>query len=1368
MTWTKRFALIIASLLVIVTRAPAEISSQVFPQLDIQGYKKWEFKQSTVDPSKNYFSGLTQLGGYIQTYTGGPWQERLQLRIMGRLSEDLAVSYDLEQQPENPDKYNVNVKYDNNELTFGDLTANYTGNEFAATSRYLNGVMFSSKDSWYDILAVPSGKLKSQTQQLTSQKGNNTRGPYNLGHNSIVEGTERIELNNVLQVRNLDYTIDYFEGKITFNRIILQTDEIKYSYEYTNLIDLFFPSLSKRDFFGFQSRFTINPDEFGKPLPKPEPVVVTDRETFPTVGSEEAEVGEEESSGQYRLKGAPINRFSERLTFMGTLLKKDEDYLIRYDDGMVKLLTRFLPTPEEPLIVEYSHYQSSMETKVIAGIGSRGPYKLSSNKIIPGSDKIEVDTKTFVRDLDYTINYDRGEVIFGMIVGPTSQIKAQYRSNVLAIPPQITAKYPQELKVGTTILRETAKQGTTSPTSSVIESFTGQKVITNNYHLYLTNRPFTTTESGAILQVTVNGTTLVEGIDYAVPTTYLDPATGYYYPTPEATLAYVNDHNDPSDGFDTGTIKILDPALINATSEVAVSYTYYKNIVNKYNSAGDGTRGPYYLRSIRNVVPGSETVQVWDQGSSVITTFTRNASFDASAGDTGYSINYNRDNPSITFNNPLLPTKNFQIIFQNIPPATDQGGDLTQSVVGVDASLKIGDIIKIESSYAKSETDQLYIALATTESFSGNGGKTYALHSSQSIIESSEKVSVNNLLLNKDVDYFISYTAPGQITFYYITPATQDAISVDYQYQSTAGIPVGQTQKVGSAYKLGAETKLFGDKLFLSGVTKKADIDFAPLGNIPIGLGSGYKEYNLKFGPGWHSFTTAYSYKENNNPIGSYVDRFLNSYDNLVTFGLNPNSLAKMDLTYRNYQTLDDLLPGAVNYSSDNLQESYAFSLVPIDWQRGALIFSQKYDLSKTRTQNDVKRDSNNYSETTTNYWHLNGGLKFTERFTADLDYQYSEPQTIALKSSSTEATTEALSTLSRAVDTTYNFSLDLTFGPLQKWTTRFSLLNHDASTLTKNFLPTSESQNTKNETYHMDFIPFSPLTSSFDHNRQEKTSFTLGGANPLTERSTATVRLTPLAWLSGGWNGTNSQAIPETGSINRTAGQSNAYDLTIVPLSFDRFKLTGRFALSGNVQTAPTGVTGETQYNTDTNSFSQTYTAVITPLAILPLTVGWTSENYRNKNDHPLTASRIDTETLNDTLSLGATFTPVPEFSLISTYNQKITRVIHDLVLPPQDRQKTVLSGKINYRPVSWGTISFEREDEHNGGEIQAGAVAALNYEKSTQTISLNLNLPVDNPVLTSFVFIATIKGVNYKNLNNSNDDFNAARTTFEGSLNF
>lgn len=1360
----KLFSLAMGCWLLLMGSAPA----QEYPQLDISGFKKWEYKKAEVSPASNYFAGLTQLGGYYPTFTGGPWQERLQLRIMGQLSEDLSVIYDLEQQPETPDRYDVKVKYYNNELTFGDFTANFSGNEFASTSKFLNGVMLTAKDSWYDVITVPSAKLKSQTQNLTSQKGNNTKGPYNIGHGTIVEGSERIELNGVVLTRNVDYTIDYFEGKVTFNRILTEDDEFKYSYEFTNILDLFFPTLSKRDFFGFQSRFTIDPEEFGKETPKPEPVIVTSRESFPSAGTEESELMEAESAGRYILQNTPVAKFSETLMFMGTQLRKNEDYIIRYDQGQIKLLTRFLPTVEEPLTVEYRFYKTAEESDAVNGIGSRGPYRLTHTDVAPETERIEVDGKLFVRDLDYTINYRTGELLFGVVIGPTSQIKAKYRYNVMEVPVVPKSKFPKEIKLGVTYLKESAKKSAGTVTSNVIEGATGQDIANNNYHMYLQNRPLVPSSEGGVVIVTLDGVELTPEVDYAVPLTSIDPSTGNVRVSPEATLAYINDRTDPTNGYGTGTIKFLKPLSLTATSQVTAAYTYYKSVVGKYSGVGDGTRGPYYLRNVRNIAPGSETVQVWEQGSSVITTYTRNSSFDADAGATGYSINYFEDNPYITFNNDLGSTKNFQVIYQYVPPRAFEGGEIAQSVYGFDGSFKVGEALKIDTAYAKSETDQVYVAESTVESFFGNGTKTYVLHSAKDLIEGSEKVSVNNNLLNKDIDYYISYTQPGQINFYYITPTTSDAISVDYQFQSLTGMAVGQTQKVDSAYRLGAEAKLLDDTLVIGGSTKQIGFDFTPMGGTSIGLGSKYKEYNVRYSPALHSFSTSYSYKENLSPIGTSRTRFLRSYDNSVTTGVAPWDMARLDFSYRNYLSLDDLPndPAAV-HSSDSLQQSYAVGMIPSEWKSGVLSFSHRYDLKKTVAENDFKRDSGSYSQTSTDYGHANGTLKVTDRWTIGYDYQLSEPKTTALKpATSTEATAEALSSHTRSTDNSYNLTVDLTLGFLERWTARVSLLDHLGETLKKNFETTREVLTTRNETYHMDLTPFSQLNTTLDHNRQERSTVVVGGTNPLSERTAANVRYNPFSWLSGGWAWSESQSIPETGPSKKTTGRSNSYNASYTPISWDKVKASSTFTLSDNMQSAPSGTLEGIE--TNTNTFNQSYSVSLVPHPNAPVTLGFARENYQNRNNNPIPGSTIETETENDTITAGITVTPMPTLTLSSNYNIKTTRVLKDLNVSPEARTKTIWDNKATYQLFSWGTLVYTRQDEKNGGEVQGGTMANLNLEKTTQTLSLNVNLPVDNPVLSSFVFIASGRQVDYKNLANPSDDFTALLITLEGSLNF
>ncbi|MFA5034682.1 MAG: hypothetical protein WC500_02765 [Candidatus Margulisiibacteriota bacterium] len=1345
-------AVVLSAMLWLVAAA-VWAQSESYPQIDISGYKKYETKTVSVIPDKQYFNALSQLGGFMPTYSGGPWQERLQLRILGQLSKDLSVSYDLEQQPESPERFDVKVKYYNTELAFGDLTANFSGNEFVSASKTLNGVMLTSKDTWYDLTIVPSAKLKSQTQALTSQKGNNTRGPYNLGHGGIVEGSEVLLLNDNVMLRNVDYTIDYFEGKITFNRQLSQTDEFKYSYEYTNIIDLFFPSLSRRDFFGLQSRFTIDPEKIGKTTPKPEPATISVREVFPSAGSLEAELQENEASGQYRLKSFPLIKFSETLTFMGTKLKKNEDYIIRYDSGDVKLLTRFLPSTEEVLTVEYRYYQTSSETESIPGIGSRGPYRTKALNLVPESERVEVDGKLFVRDLDYTINYESGQIIFGVIIGPTSTVKTSYKYNVLTIPQEEASKFPKEMQVGVTYLKESAKKGGGAPTASSIDHFSGQDIISKNNLAFLSNRPVPpTSEAAFTVRVQRGGISylLTWEADYVIPTTALDPATGYVITSPNVKLAYINDRTDLTDGYGTGTICFLTTIL--PSDEVTVSYTYKKGIVGKYSGVGNGTQGPYYLRNVKDIVPGSETIQVWEQGSSVINTYVRNSSFEANAGDAGYFINYNKENSSITFNKALSPTANFQIIYQYVPATSGNNEDISMSAIGVDGSFKIGDVFNINSSWAKSESDQVIIGDTSLESFRGNGTKNYIIASPGDIIEGTDKVYVNNSLLNKDADYYVSNPDKRTInlSFYYITPTSADAIVVEYKYQDPNGFADTTKVKSDTAFRLGAGVNLFDNKLSINGTTKKVGFEFAPLGSAASGAGAEYEEYNVGFTPGYQSLSASYSYKFNQNPIGSARDKFTRSWDHSFSTSVNPNGLAAIGFSFRNYTSLDDPTSAGGLHTSDNEQNSYSVSITPATFTKGELTIGTKGDLGLSQSKSDVV-DRTNYSTSISNSLHYNVSGGLTKNLSFSIDHQESEP--------TTKNSAEAVVAKNNVQDNSYSMSLDLTalsLGTLQRWTTQASRQEHFEHL----YLPTPESRSeTLNETYHMDVQPFSWLSSALDHNRQERVSYVVGQENPRSERSSVSAKYTPFGFLSFGGSYARSEAIPETGSSFKTVGRTKAGDATWSVFSFRAISLASRYALSDSIQRAPSG---NIQVGTFTNSFSQGYTLTLNPIPVIPISLGYSREDYKNRTD--AVTSPVTTETRNDTLSASLTFNAIPKLSLSSDYTLKKT---YDLIAN-NTLDKTVITSKASYQVFSWGSLVYDRTDEMNGGEVQSGVVQVLKIQKLTQSLGLSINVPVDNPVMSSITLLASLKNVEYHNLNNANDDFNASLFSFEGTLNF
>ena len=1469
-------------------------SAQTYPQFDISGFKKYEYFKLDVDPARNYLLAQTHIGAFYPTLgITGPWQERLQIKIVGKLSERLSVTYDIEQEPELPQRSDVKVTYDKHELTFGDFMATFGGNEFVTTTKSLNGVMFTSKDNWYDLTFVPSAKIRSDTQRLTSQKGNNTRGPYSLGHGGIVEGSERIELNGVPLVRNIDYTIDYFEGRITFTRILTPTDEFRYTYEYSSLMDIFFPTLSKRDFFGLRAAGTMDPALIGR-FPKEELLSREATEAFPTlpkkkeikrpvpeikeievevklvtdeglpageiqvrkkvvlrfhgeegirrarivadrieglifedlkpeevkVGQiageyvglargqdiftvdeneakinrrpakelaeewvsnlqaalreprpkpevvpeelifEEVEVPTGEVSGRYQLKNLPVVPFSEKIIFRGIPLVKNEDYLINHNNGVITLLIEALPTAAEPMAVYYEYYQTTSEAEVFSGRDSRGPYRLAHRRIVFESEKVVLDGREQIRDLDYAINYQTGEIIFALKISAASSISVNYFYVLTRIPP-LPPPSPHALSLGASYLRESAKAGAVSPTATRIEGKTGSEIINNNYTIYLEYLPITT--EGLVLKV--NDVEQVSGVDFVIPTTEVQ-ADGTIRVIPDTKLHFICDKYDPSDGSATGTIKIL--RTLASTDAVSVIYTYKKSVIAKFTGYGNGSTGPYYITNAYAVVPGSERIQVWDQGSTLIETWTRNSSIEVKDGQ--YAINYNYPyTPYITFNDPMPVTKTFSVTYSYVPAGAISERGLSHSVLGFDTALKLGENFRIEGQFAKSETDQLYAVehfvfgdgQATGPIYGDPNRRTYTLPK-RNIMDGSEVIYINKQRVNRDIDYFINYTQ-GEITFYYLILSTEDKIEGEFDYQTISGIPAAVELTQGSAYKFSTTSKW--GAVDLAGNLKKIDADFAPIGGLMLGLGSKYLDYSLGYKPGFLNFS--YAQKETNTQLERGEERYLRRYDRTTALDFNPWALLETKLSYQQVDQIDDPEYGQTS-QQDTLSRNYGVSLTPKTVKLGPFNFVNRNEFRKSESATDTV-DKLAPSSTATNFIRTSNSLDVGPKVNFSLDYQVSEPYSTR-PTIEGGITQEVSSTWNRSEDVAYGLSWDLTVKPFEKILARAKKITRDYKTRT--WAPEKFTLiYTRSESYHLDLVPWSLLTMTADHNREETPSILVAGkGNPSTARTSGDVRYVPHSSTAVSWMGSQDEAFREGGLQGiKTSGKSAGLNLehTLPVLLPPQVKLTFRYStLNRNNLTSPSGTweSGTTITYSDTKDGNLSWI----PFSYLTLSMGLAKEDYENRTLQDSTQS-LFTNTQNITQKYSFTYKPLPELIIDGNYNRKLTEDLTKTLTPPA-RIKEVLSGRATYGVFTYGTLVYEWTEEKNRGEIQAGAVADLDIEKWINSLSLNITVPQNNPILTSVVFKTTAKWLVYADKKSATraNDFKAFLLTFEGTLNF
>ncbi|MFH1347632.1 MAG: hypothetical protein ABIH22_02975 [Candidatus Margulisiibacteriota bacterium] len=1314
-------------ILVFPMQIASQAADQTYPRIDISGYKTFEYRNITVDPQSNYAAGATALGGVFPSMATGPWQEKLQLTTLAEMNEDLSIIYNIEQQPLVPDRYDVKVNYkDEHMLTFGDFTASFTGNEFATVTKRLDGMMYLGKRPNYDIVFVPAAKSMSQLQSRQEQSGNNTHGPYSLGHGFILEGSERIELNNVLQARGKDYTIDYFEGKIYFNRILNKTDTFAYSYEYSNVTDLYFPAVSRNDFFGLQGRFNLDPYNWGREEIPPRSKTGYATQTFPTQSSQvlSQEIPEKEAAGIYTLDYAPVKIFSESVTFQGRKLEKYQDYKINYDKGEITLLLPVLVSDADPMVVTYSYYETGVESDNIAGDGSRGPYDLSHTDVVIGSEIITVDGNP-VSNLEYALDYKNGKITFDYNISNTSNIIVNYRYVLFEAPPiKEPAKAPYQLIIGGTYLKETAKKGVKESTEEYVERFAGSTITGNNDLIYLDYFPMVSTSEGGTLVIKKDGVTLTPGVDYVVPSTGKFP--------------YINDPADSSDGYYTGTIKIL--ATLEATSEVTVLYTYNKNIVGRFTDAGNGSRGPYYILDYHNIVPGTEKVEVWETDSPFRKSYSRNTSFESDAGDFGYSINYDKDQPYLTFNKELDSSQKYTIYFQYVPPAMTTGSNLQRDVTGFDIDFKLGDdgLLGIKGDFAASRSDQVQAALSTYESYTGfdpsvSPPSVQLAHAP--VIENSERISVNNHLINKDEDYLINYTS-GKIIFYSIALSAQDIVVVEYNYPDPAGLPSG-TSKSDSAHDLEITSKL-GD-LSLAYGQREIGFDFYPLGSTPQGVGSIHKDHSVSFSPNFHKLQLAYSYREQNNPLqpakGSSFNR---NFERDYSFSIAPYNIIELGFSREEKESGPASNASASpTIEADQKITSANFTLLPI--KRGIFSWNLSGDLRKTAQNNLANSTTSNID-----YDHLNSTFYFTSRVKVGLDRKVSD---------SSDKTLNVGTARSKTEDLAYDLNLNLTYGTLKKWDLYAKLIDHLQAT----YLPAVSSEITKNMTLHMNLIPIDQITTSIDYNRQEKPSITVLGKNPLDEKFSSKVSLLPFENLPLDWQHSENQSILESGNENK--GQSNAYSAIWTIISTENLSLTSSYK---SYSTFSQSLSGTIESKTQINSFTQNYGLSYKPIEMLTIRPSYSQEDYQSEIT---SAGLLKTKMANPKINL--TLDPFYWIGFNAYYDLKITTRLSDNV----DKHKRNIGFATTLRPFDWGTIVYNTGYEHNGGEVSAsGTLTESNYKKYTNDLALNFNFPQKHPLLETIILSFTYKHLKHRNLlsGREGENFDASSVVFEGVLNF
>lgn len=765
-------------------------------QLDLafDGFYEYKFSSSDYNPkiaSGNIWNTIINDPAYAKLPKNVlPGRDRqdisYKLSTEGRVDDHLSLFYDIEQYPDFPQKIDIRVKYDRTELTFGRSDVVIRTPDFMNITQSLEGVKLTSYDTRWEAL-LAQGKEKSEPKKYENVGNGNNK--VKLANKSLLEGSVSVFVNNQPQQDGIDYTVNYFEGEITFTTPKTQDQLIKILYEFTNPIEDFLPILSRKNFFGFQysQKNTI-------------------KETVTKLTRKYTEVlwrsGTGSPPAEFRLEHTPLLLGSESVSLNNTLLKKDRDYFLNTTTGKLTLQEKSL-VAQDTLSVSYIYYPTDKFQETILPDNTQGPFALSNSLMVPGSVEVLLDGKPVLETRDYTLDYESGKLYFNYPVYQIQRLSVSYTAFSTTVTTTNATNYPVDFTVSY------ANEHASASDHSLTTTITNESPTVSQNRLITAFNPISASSD---MQVIMNSV--------------LIPSSSY-------TVDYYR-----------GTITFAGPIT---ASSIAVNYTYKKSYQSFFIFKGvTGYSNQYYSSEVHFEIPnnpvkqsGIQEVTLWGTGIDNQILLVENQD---------YQVAYNDERPYLqirfltTADNPLSRLRqypdantNIKVKYLYTPDFTPDQGNVDQKVVDlvVKAAITPDWIIKSEIAIAKNNFSKPRKDGNTTFSGTGLDNSKYQL-TARNLAENSESIFINGVLQTRDKNYYISYEQ-GTIKFRNLTPGPSDTIRVVYQFFDNASAEAG-AEKTTMAYKVGTTYQTGNITLFSD--LKKIDAEFIPIGEIKDAKGT--------------------------------------------------------------------------------------------------------------------------------------------------------------------------------------------------------------------------------------------------------------------------------------------------------------------------------------------------------------------------------------------------------------------------------------------------------------------------------------------------------------------------------------------------
>lgn len=788
-----------------------------YPDLDIQGFYEAKYSGRDYQPQATT-SSLWETIRKDPVYNklprdvllGNPkFDIRYQFNIDGKLDDDLSVHYDVEQEPDFPGKYDIQVKYKKTELTFYHFDAEFQNGEFINFRKALDGAKIEHKDdNWSGIIAT--GRLRSDPQKFESY--GNGSDKINVGRSNLLNDSVKVWVNNILLKENQDYTVNYYEGSITFKKMMSRNDYIEVVYEFTNPIEDFIPVLSRKNFFGaqylWQAEKTAEETKIKESIT--ETIVITSADI------------QNKIEPIFYLKNTPIVLGSDLIELNDYPLKKGQDYTLKHING--KLTIQNIALQEnDTLKITYEYYQAEHVTDQIVGTNSPGPYTLSKSNILDGSVIVYVNQDEMSEARDYILDYDTGRLRFNFQVDYPKIITVEYDALKTDISTANTEAPPMHL--GVTYLQEYARSQKDEMEINVPSE---SRTITSNPFFTIQN-PLRNT---ADIVLVINGHVASKD-EYEVVNSY------------------------------KGEIRLTKETVSEAhPAQISIKYTYGKSFKTNYQFYGKtGKNGNDYLsgtetfliRDLPIKYKGLEYIKLQD-GSYL----QENREYTIDYGEDGntiklkFRISSDGDQSSQL---PAYPDDSTQmtLFYSYAPETSPDPGDIQQNQVGLTYGTKLNKNWTIDTEVSAANHNFSKPRKPFKDVLTGNGNNDYYNLSQRPIVENSESIFIvrvdnpsntqnvdtnsgRSYALRKDIDYIINYIQ-GKIKFIKNTPLSSDTILVYAEYYDQKGITEGGAQqnfKLASSVK----TEYKNEDITVKGDYKSIDKNFMSIAPIKEAKGT--------------------------------------------------------------------------------------------------------------------------------------------------------------------------------------------------------------------------------------------------------------------------------------------------------------------------------------------------------------------------------------------------------------------------------------------------------------------------------------------------------------------------------------------------